>query len=549
MTLDSSITVRSGFQGSETSSAELILYPRLEDDDSSALSLLGARLETGGVSASGAEAGRLVLDRSSRGDITISNLWTAHEVGASAARFGATLKAEDARKLGAVLDILSDDDWVDIVMSRHEDDYHVLRGRIDAVSLAREASGGATRAVLQIAGSSFGSVLDLTPLYYDIWADGLTSYGVFGRILFSLDDQLPLRADAAVRKLLYGFLADFSQLGRSVWELPASMPERFTALATADFPGTPPRRLLRHLGFYPDMDRRAFVDDPPRLHLGTLAWGDPKGAPLWETLKHWADLALCELYTDLVHPSGRYLTSNDRLRPGETAMAVIFRDKPFPTTTRQGETISRGPWFDTGDHGRITTFDVSIHSIAGMRVGRNGQLRKNAFYVAPLLTQGLADYAKVLQRPLWDTKDIEIHGLRRFEPETMYLQKFGAPSTQNIESTVFGVAKTYRARIRDFHCLDHLLLSGTMELAHGRPDIRVGQKLRVLTRSASTTETYYIEGVEHRWDLVSGLRTSLAVSRGWIGDELGGPRSLVGVLQRAQRRFVEPPDAAAGTAP
>ena len=70
--------------------------------------------------------------------------------------------------------------------------------------------------------------------------------------------------------------------------------------------------------------------------------------------------------------------------------------------------------------------------------------------------------------------------------------------------------------------MNHLFLSGTIALNHGRPDIRVGTRCVVLESTAgkpeeSRPEHYYVEGLEHSWSMTSGVRTSLLVTRGFIG--------------------------------
>jgi hypothetical protein len=65
------------------------------------------------------------------------------------------------------------------------------------------------------------------------------------------------------------------------------------------------------------------------------------------------------------------------------------------------------------------------------------------------------------------------------------------------------------------------LLSGTIALGHGRPDIRVGTRIRIPGEGGDTLldETYYVEGVNHSWSLGPGIRTTLQVTRGFIGDD------------------------------
>jgi hypothetical protein len=101
----------------------------------------------------------------------------------------------------------------------------------------------------------------------------------------------------------------------------------------------------------------------------------------------------------------------------------------------------------------------------------------------------------------------------------------------------------------DFHCNGHLFLSGSIQLAHGRPDIRVGGKLRVNSAGEQVKgafqgevlggtfeENYHIDAVSHTWSPVTGMRTQLTVTRGLRATD----EERIALLNAKRQRFVTP---------
>ncbi len=58
-------------------------------------------------------------------------------------------------------------------------------------------------------------------------------------------------------------------------------------------------------------------------------------------------------------------------------MMVIFRERPFPTITKGRNSA----WFD------LPMWAVSRQDVVGYNVGRSGDERYNAYFVAPQLVQ------------------------------------------------------------------------------------------------------------------------------------------------------------------
>jgi len=224
-------------------------------------------------------------------------------------------------------------------------------------------------------------------------------------------------------------------------------------------------------------------------------------------------------------------------------MAWILRDRPFPTSTTQSGKTLDSPWFNND---KCPLFYADNHEIISVDTGRRGADRINTIFLAPGQAQEFNRMSIDLQVPLMHKESIKRHGMLRMDVISGYItmprDKTGkSEATQ----TILGMHKIYRDRIRDFHCLNHLFLNGTIQLI-ARPDVRVGGRLRISRTSApnsdfmnffsETNETYYIESVSHQWTKPQGIRTSVAVTRGWTGTDSG----LVRAIQEESEKFIVP---------
>jgi len=526
-----------GFQGSETSRVEVTIYSFGDEPG-----LIGAPTitELNGASLGGGPA--------------LSSLNVEKTLGAPAGTFLLEVKADaQAQQL---FEGISDDDWVDIVITRNGARSHVMRGQIDSIKYTTSVDGsGATSRVVQVAGSDFGRIFALTPIWFDIMTKDdieLTSFAMSNILSATGLNRDPL---TTTRGVMAGFIRELNKSGKTKWQLPSSMPGVLSELSAggqdaaqlqaqnlgAD-PGlasflaagasTDIAYALRNMAFY-GLD---YIDHPNRSGAIAYQLFPDKNQSVWEYTMRWADLPVCELYTELLAPgttrgkatrrSGdlgfgidettiqHQVPVNDptlesELLPEHSAMTVVFRDRPFPTYSRalDGKTpepIGEGPWFK-----QLQTYEISDQHVVAKAVGRTGHVRKNAFYATPKLFHERADAHFSLQQPLWRPDDILRHGFRRMDVTFDYT---------SAALDIFDMTRVYRQRIRDFHCMDHLFLSGRIALGHGRPDIRVGQKLKILSTSG-VEEQYYIESWRHVWNLQQGVRTDIGVSRGWLGTD------------------------------
>ena len=484
--------------------------------------------------------------------------------------FSVALKASLPRRQAGLETRYREDDWVDIVFTREGEPSHVLRGMIDVPA----AVSGTNAKTTVVSGRTFRKPLEITPIFYDPWSDGEVEGGAVTRI-FDIHRAFLGPPDVVLDALIFGFLADLGARGRANWTLPSGMVSRAATPAlwskiaspSAGTLSAPTLKIPARVGLRPDdplvgpivlsnpetieeltqrFGRGAaarellktsqrfvhplayvkdFSNDPERGGVINPLTLNPYNQYVWSLAQEWSDAPICELFTDLVDGSGALLdpdgTSRATSTPGETRMAVVFRDRPFPTTSRAGESIDQGPW------SRLPTAVVDWRDIGdGRALARSGAERFNAFLLAPKLFQELIGVAHQLNRPLWDPDDIVVHGLRKMDVTANY--------TSTSVPNALGIANTYRERLRDIHCLNHEFFSGSLPLIRCRPDIRPGMKLVVTNyHGQGGIACFYIEAVSHRWRYKAGGQTTLGVTRGVIG----GDDALYQAILDAQKRY------------
>lgn len=480
---------KGGMQRSDTTDAEVIIYHRGEDP----IILTGDKRHLfGGKRPTDAQGMVVGVDTSSM-------------LGAAAGDFTITCKPANSDLFFRIVD----DDWVDIVFKKHGKAWHTMRGIVKQKSRSRQVAG-ATSETLVISGKEWGQVFQDTP----IWFNRFSAENLAGAISYKVFSAENIGGNVAkvVEAFLFGFLRELAGYGRANWELPEDMP----------VPNSVGTRFINNVW----LDRSGWADDPQRIAV-TPSFTQPSGKA-WELAQSWSDPVFCELFTEL--------QVNDEFAPevsgqgpeaplGQTTMAVMLRDRPFPTLAKG----LNSPWF------KLPTFIVPRFSLVNDEAGMSGLERYNAYFVGPQMVQEMIGTdALDLVRPLWDPADIEKHGLRRFDIGTQYIAK---------EGKSLGMAESLRERIRDWYCLNPYLLNGAFPLAHGRFDIHKGARVRIPgLRGPDEDETYYCEGIAHAWRYGQGARTNLTLTRGWRGSD----ESLLEALTTMAARYESPEPATAG---
>lgn len=475
-----------GFQGTETSSAEVVVYSAGDDP------VLSHRQADVAMRFEGRSEGDQLH--------SLFSVQTSNRLGAGSGSFVIGVKQAQGAEAVDLRDQILDDDWVDITFTRHERRWHTMRGLVDEVRREKGVDQNGTAHVkYQIVGRSFGRIFEITPIWYNRFT-GENALGANALQVFQAQNGLRAPNDI-VRRILFGFLDDLGNVGRAVWRLPSALPN-----ISQD-------RFAKEVTFVDG----AFRNDPARIGINANLM-DPQGVGIWNLAHEWSDPQFAELFTDLwldespprpVGPEEEFPEDNSR-------MVVVFRDRPFPTI----EEGTDSPYFS------LPLFDIPPQQLVESDVGRGGLERYNAFVISPQLTQELQQGSISLAAPLWDLDDILRHGLRRLEYSSRY---------KSADANLITLTREQRARLRDWHWLNAYFYNGTLQLGVGRPDIKIGTRARIVNEDPAKQETYYVESVSHNWQLKQGVKTSLGVTRGWRGDD----RSYLSTLQEALPRYAQ----------
>lgn len=460
---------RPGFRGSETSWVDAVIYQRTDDpivvSDGKALRFSGRRISD-----------------------TVPALVSASvdkTLGATGS-FSLVVKASIA-----LLELLVDDAWVDLIWYRHDQPWHVMRGLLDTVRRSHTVVNGATVETYTLTGRDFQKVFELTPAWFSPYAgadlvSSAIAFQVFNGIPEVIGDP-----GTVITAYLKKFLEEVGHTAGVNWWPPAGM----EGAIEGDFIGS----VTFNTDYFQNFPaRKAF--NPNFLQ--------PDGT-LWSLAKQHSDPAFTELYCDLLpdgDPFSRRIEAGDPLTPADTQMTVVLRDRPFPVVDSEVTSEYIDAWDDLPRHW------VARQEIQTIEVSRGGLERFNTYFAASMLAQEtLGRYGLSIMAPLVDLEDIKRHGMRRCDVQS-------AQVPDGLDMTV--MADQQRRLMRDWYCLNPYFLSGTVALGIGRPDIKVGSRLIVPgALGDSQNENYYIQSVSHNWTFGRGSKTGLGVTRGWVGKD------------------------------
>lgn len=443
---------------------------------------------------------------------SVVSVRTSKALGAPSGSWTAVLRPGRRTTIDRLLAI-ADDDWIDLEFRRHDRTWHSMRGLVDTVNHAEATgAGGATTDVVVLTGRDFGKIWERSSIWFDPYSQESIGGSVSQRIWGAREGNFGPPTEA-VFGFLQGMLLQAADRRGTMWELPAGLPGRGA-------------------GTFPDVvvyDGAGIPTSPALLSVGTN-WLCPEGV-LWNLAQEWSDSQWNELWVDIRRRNGTSRERDERgLQVADTEMAVIFRRRPFPTTdeTATGDLLTS---LDAGTAGAglkrwraIPERLVPRGQVHEVSVTKGGHERFNAFFVAPQLTQALLGQSGLdLMRPLVDRQDARRHGFLRCDVQTRYTPQ---------GSDVISAAVDLQALARDWNCLNAELLSGSIELAVLRPDIRVGERLTVAGHTPDRNRTFYVEQVDHTWAVNQG-RTSLGVTRGFTGSE----EQHVSALRKAAGRY------------
>jgi len=467
-----------GYQGSEKSRGELIIYPQGRDpiiiNSPNSIEFTGKQIWD-----------------SAHGLVSIQ---TNKVLGQCSGTWSAVIKYSKA--IDDLFKMVVDDDWVDINFYRHGKKWHVMRGLVSDIRYHQAVSAnGATVRNFVISGSDWMSIFERTPIWFSPYTDDEVSGGVAYNAFTGVDSLVGSPVDA-VRGFLFAFLRVFKGMGRATWLLPLEMPKgkipsavdpTFNMNVFSD-------SVLANFNYFD------FTNNPPRLGLN-VDYMELSGN-LWQLAQEWSDPAFCELFGDTVLPLQDQI--NMESSPDQTVMQVTFRDRPFLAVTPQ----TAFPVGMASSYFSLPMHTINQQDVVGMDIGRAGSERFNTFLLSPQTTQEMAAASVDMAGPLWNTDDIKYHGLRRFDIVSHYVVE---------DPTLINLTQGQRYLLQDWHCMNPYLLSGNIYLGRGFPEIHIGEKVSLLGKDPTLDKTFYVESVSHNWQFGSTTKTTLGVTRGWEG--------------------------------
>jgi len=486
-------TSKPGFQGSETSWVEVTLYSHGDDP------IIMTPGSSGAYPFSGKKA-----DARSPALVSVS---TQKTLGAPSGSFQLDLKP--SKSAFELFKHVCDDDWIDITFYRKNQPWHVMRGLVDEIRRNQAVGGtGATVEAYTLSGKDFAKIWEITPIWFSPYMTNDIIADATAMSIFNAMPKIQGAPNVAVKTYLWDFMNAIKTRAGIDWDMPSSMPN-----GGGNF--------LSWVKYFED-----HFQNTPKRKCFNANFMEMNGT-LWATAQQHSDPVFTELYADLFpdgDPFSPKLEAGEPLLPKDTQMAVVMRDRPFPIVDPAIDAYNQ-------DWDNLPLFIVPRQQIVTNNVGRSGLERFNAFYTASMLHQeAFGGNSLDIIVPLIDNSSIHRHGLRRFD-----VQSSVAPDESNLDFSK--LCYQQRRILKDWHCLNPYFLSGTLSLGMGRPDIKIGCRVRIPgARGEEEQETYYLESVGHTWSFGQGTRTNLGITRGWIGSDW----SMTEAMQKISDQYKEP---------
>lgn len=418
------------------------------------------------------------------------------------------------------LTAVSPGDWMTLGWSTGHGEEMVILGNVDHVERRRHGNGAGARVeTFTISGRDFAKaytdaqIITLPGAQFDTISD---------QILFT--DALNVLSKSVQRgatpfdvvKIMASLLMRGGDLrgsgGLLYWRLPRSLPVS---------PSQPGQGALRDLqvsdvvqvlgnGLSPD-------NSPPLQGSLTLdvisANGFPDGQRVFDVLQSYANSLLNEMFFDL-RPD-----ASGALRP-----SLVIRERPFAYSTEvEWDDYEHGDFWPGLKTHHLDGRDLEMESL-----GRSDRQRLNLFLaisspyhggdpISAAISAGAHGGLDETSVPAMIRDSAERNGLRFMSGVSRYLDPTENPLAHG----------RWTRQLRDWYVENHRLLSGTLTATHLRPDMRIGERVRLDTGGEIITA--YIEGVSHSWqrgrEAAVRSSTTLTVTRGTTDPDL--PRGIV----------------------
>ena len=488
-----------GFQGSETSGALVTFYRHGSDP----VTVTPANILV--------PTGRYAWDS----DPCLFSVSTDKGMGNPTGSFVVQLKP--SKKAQDIFDSLVDDDWVDISFFRHDRKWHTIRGLIDEIRMSKIVSGtGATSTMYTITGRDFSKIWDTTPIWFAPWANDFVTKAIANRILGPTAEVWGHPGNV-VKSICKSFLEEIANQAGPNWALPEGMP------------GVDSSGILSGDNIKFQTEAPYFQNIPARKSFN-LNFMQMNGT-LWTLAQQLSDPGFTEFFMDLV-PDGDIFSQKNKsgipVSETDTQMTIILRDRPFPVVDSDLLGIGYSDQWES-----LPKYKIPKQQIISQDIGKSGIERYNAFLTTALINQELQrGNTPSLLAPLLHTNEIAKHGLRRMD-----VQAATSPAIDENIIDFVALAEHQRRLMRDWYALNPHMLSGSLDLAVVRPEIRIGSRVQVEQHVSQVEENYYVEQVTHNWTFGSSAKTTLGITRGWRGNDA----DYLSKLQQESAKYEVPP--------
>ncbi len=230
---------------------------------------------------------------------------------------------------------------------------------------------------------------------------------------------------------------------------------------------------------------------------------------LWSLIEQYSNRLVNEMFFDLREVDPKKIT-NTTLVPTQSLgsskksyrYSLIFRQQPF----------------DHDAFEALKTHEVEDHEVLETDIGKSSHNVMNAFRVW-LFNHNIPSLAEKGWPSVFNLESIAKHGLKRYEPQSNYpwpdLQSASDPSNSKdaaAQQTAFDVANRYLKRIVAWNAANEEFLEGSITMRL-RPDIRIGERIRLYTFDGSVTN-FYVEAITHSFRFPGLSTTTVTVTHG-----------------------------------
>lgn len=477
--------------------------------------------------------GRNALDTSP----TVVSAQIQHSMGQPSA-FQLTVKMPPGQ---SVIDLCTDDDWIDIEIGDEANYWHVLRGLVDEVRESISVAGaGVTVRNCLITGQSFQKIWAQTPMWFSsLFSEQLSLSSNAGSTQDLALTGIGRSVPGTIASFLYTYTNRVAQQGRSSISVPPAMPNAYGTFAQSW-----------------RQDATDFDDsDAPRQNILVNSFSPAQ--TVWDVATQWSDPFFCEMFTaqlpsvsarpaqwtsegdaypqqvagqsSVAALGGSYERVFDGLSILQSSMTLVTRNKPFINIDPENssELGFESPWFS------LPTLTVLPQDVYSIDIGKTGFERVNAFFTSSQVISAIgAPTVDAKMIPSWSIPDMRVHGMRCMDVVSNYIWRSvpGAPALDDTSNAI-----RLRARVRDYCMANGIYLNGSIGFSRSYPQAQVGTRLFIRGNRQEDNLTGYIETVTHSFSAM-GWKTGLGITRGYRGTD----KSHLKDLQRIFSTYTTP---------